>query len=123
MFDFYEKSELIVGCCGTDPHKTYVEIEIPGMDALSSRKFTQHWFCWSWRTGDKANHLQNTLDSGRKINNSQLPDDYEPGCFHIFATEMYNIVKPNISFILMDLENMVKLLPQMELFLYKMLLS
>ena len=44
-----------------------MENEIPGMDALSSRKFTQHWFCWSWRSGDKANHLQNTLDSGRKI--------------------------------------------------------
>ena len=64
------------------------------------------------------------LHSGRKISNSQLPDDYEPGYFLIFSTEMYIIVKPKISFILVDLENMAELLllPQMALFLYKMLL-
>lgn len=31
------------------------------------------------------------------ISNSQLPDDYEAGRFHIFATGMYVIVKPKTA--------------------------
>ena len=31
------------------------------------------------------------------ISNSQLPHDYEPGRFHVFATEMYVIVKPKTA--------------------------
>ena len=31
------------------------------------------------------------------ISNSRLPDDYEPGCFYIFAIRMYIIVKPKTA--------------------------
>ena len=103
-----------------------MENEIPGMDALRQKIYTALILFGIEELGTKPT-IQKTdmiLHSGRKISNSQLPDDYEPGCFLIFSTEMYIIVKPKISFILVDLENMAELLllPQMALFLYKMLL-
>ena len=33
----------------------------------------------------------------RMISNSKLPDNYEPGRFHIFAIGMYSIVKPKTA--------------------------
>ena len=31
------------------------------------------------------------------ISNSRIPDDYEPGCFHLFGVGMYIIIKPKIT--------------------------
>ena len=36
------------------------------------------------------------------ISNSRIPDDYEPGRFHLFGSGMYTVIKPNGVDILPD---------------------
>ena len=50
--------------------------------------------------GLTAGHTDNGDDEAGLtciISNSQLPDNYEPGRFHIFAIVMYTIVKPKTA--------------------------
>ena len=50
--------------------------------------------------GLTAGHTDNGDDEAGltcMISNSQLPDNYEPGRFHIFAIVMYTIVKPKTA--------------------------
>lgn len=44
------------------------------------------------------------------ISNSRLPNDYEPGRFHIFKLEYTLLSSPRPLPFLVDLENMVELL-------------